>query len=1363
MKSIKKILSCLIVLALCVGILPIGALAQNEPLKVAFIGNTTHKNPQIVTYANRVFNYLQGEYPSYNMELFLGDPLKLENENFLDAVDSQIAQHNPDVIFIELNISTRYALSEDELTSRTEAVVKHLSSNGNTPTIYFIYTPERTMFDFRAPFDKVAKHYGITVLDVFSMLKTQYEKDEFEFIDFLTAGVVPSEAAHEHYERIIKNELKKIKSFISPIKGVSSLTDTSKYKVSEPTIDIPEAPTDTEVSLTIYVSPSGSDKNSGTIDSPLKSLEAAKSKIRVAKKNMGDKFKGANVYIREGIYSLPDGFVLDKEDSGSKDAPITYSAYENESVQFTNGRVLDYRDFSLVTDLDTLNRLPVSSAGKVYRYDLKAHGLKSGKDMFSSADSKKGFVSPAVDGAVQLASLFLVDGRQQEYASWPNNANSGAMMKISQKNAGINSNNTLYYDENISERWEKAENAWLYGRIMNGYAFEYYKISDIDTENKVIKTKYTGAHKVTPNYEWSVINILEELDVPGEHYMDDQYLYYYPRKPLSESEIIYSDNNNTLVTLNNTEYVTFRGINFSGAAGNGLMMYDCFYNLIDNCKFENLGTWAIQIKNTTGKNTSGKNGVINSDFRRIAAGGILIYGGDDYNLIPSEDYVYNCLFEDYSTYAASSTAAVKTNGDGTVGTPVGTKIWNNTFHNDNSTCIYIGGIKDDVRYNEIYNTLKNIYDNGVIYGSASGAWRQGAIVKNNYMHDVEYKTTLSHTSGFMAGYYSDGMRNNGNILDENVFVNVMWPIWFSINHNMTARGNLLLDNTGGGIGTTFRYLTEEALITQNQLVADYIEQGIIAPGQLEGPELLNDMLLNRSWVSYVTTGRVTDDNKDKYFLEFPWIENMVKPGIFSSQYFHIENNASFNHLGGTVIRNRAESLDTDTTFNNYLSPDVITADEGETEIDRIHKAMNIADEVIEGFNAWDVRTAGIQRPTIELGQFNTVSPYNNEKEVDAASVFFTWDLCDGADKYLLEIASDSEFKNIVYSDTTTWNFLQVKDTFSYGGKKYYWRVFATPLSLQFTGERYNINGVQSFTTAISQYVDKYELGNAIDFAKSTLKKVVEGDGFGEMPAGTRAELEKALSIAEAAYNNSRITVEEVKEAADVIKNAAYIALSKARLEEVDAYEYFKDTNNVLYKGQLPEFPLESSMKNPAIVFENGSTTMSGVGGMTFQNLIPTHQILRFTLKIDVPNKDYYIALISRANIMGEYSYRARAYAVLFRDGAVELQSFNPPSREGAFVEYLEYPEFKAGQEHDVEIATISCEDGESVRLILRIDGKVVFNKIHDYAPHLDAGYFAVYHDSLNTTTTIMKAKTNAPYPSLLELVNDPESEIYKQQ
>lgn len=87
----------------------------------------------------------------------------------------------------------------------------------------------------------------------------------------------------------------------------------------------------------LYVSPSGNDANSGSIDSPLKTLPGARDKIR----SLGIAGRETiNVFLRGGTYELNESVVFEPQDSGSSINPITYTTYHDEKALLSGGYTL---------------------------------------------------------------------------------------------------------------------------------------------------------------------------------------------------------------------------------------------------------------------------------------------------------------------------------------------------------------------------------------------------------------------------------------------------------------------------------------------------------------------------------------------------------------------------------------------------------------------------------------------------------------------------------------------------------------------------------------------------------------------------------------------------------------------------------------------------------------------------------------------------------------------------------------------------------------------------------------------------------------------------------------------------------------
>ena len=85
-----------------------------------------------------------------------------------------------------------------------------------------------------------------------------------------------------------------------------------------------------------YVAPGGDDANPGTLEKPFASLRRARQAMRQ---------KPDTVFLRGGTYYLPETLVFTARDSGTKETPVVFQAYQNERPVISGGVRLDHLDW----------------------------------------------------------------------------------------------------------------------------------------------------------------------------------------------------------------------------------------------------------------------------------------------------------------------------------------------------------------------------------------------------------------------------------------------------------------------------------------------------------------------------------------------------------------------------------------------------------------------------------------------------------------------------------------------------------------------------------------------------------------------------------------------------------------------------------------------------------------------------------------------------------------------------------------------------------------------------------------------------------------------------------------------------------
>ena len=124
MKNIKRFLSLFLTMALLAGILliPNGVVAQTvDSVTVAFLGQL-QKNKLIPPYSQTVSEYIEKRL-NREVNTVVSDIVDIDANDFMNRLVDDIIPQNPDMVFIELDISEIYAVSDADLTARLESIV----------------------------------------------------------------------------------------------------------------------------------------------------------------------------------------------------------------------------------------------------------------------------------------------------------------------------------------------------------------------------------------------------------------------------------------------------------------------------------------------------------------------------------------------------------------------------------------------------------------------------------------------------------------------------------------------------------------------------------------------------------------------------------------------------------------------------------------------------------------------------------------------------------------------------------------------------------------------------------------------------------------------------------------------------------------------------------------------------------------------------------------------------------------------------------------------------------------------------------------------------------------------------------------
>ena len=460
-----------------------------------------------------------------------------------------------------------------------------------------------------------------------------------------------------------------------------------------------------------YIAPGGSDVNPGTFDQPFATLEKARDTIRESKaRALGS--DGITVYLRHGKYVRTQSFALTGEDSGEVGRPITYRAYPGEQVRLIGGHELRPQWFTPVSPSDSqFARLDPSAQGRCLKADLSAHGI--GTNL----------------AALQMELSF--NGELLPLARWPNE---GFVRTTSAEN-----DITFGYDDPRPARWLDAPDAYGVGYWYHGWANRIEQIAAIDTRNKKITLARSPSYGIAAKKAYYVLNLLEEIDQPGEWYLDRDkgILYLWPPEGFETGETLLSSLDGPLISLKDASHIRIEGLTCEMITGSGIEISGRD-DLVAGCRVRNVRKSGITVSGE-------RNSVLGCEVHGIGQTGISLSGGERRQLTAGENAARNCRIHDFGRWQRTYAPAIRLSGVGNIAA-------NNLLHDGPHSAILFGGNDHLIERNEIHDVCYEVDDAGSIYCGRDWGLR-GNVIRHNFFHHIASRLPGGH--GVHAVYLDD--------------------------------------------------------------------------------------------------------------------------------------------------------------------------------------------------------------------------------------------------------------------------------------------------------------------------------------------------------------------------------------------------------------------------------------------------------------------------------------------------------------------------------------------------------------------------------------------------------------------------------
>jgi parallel beta-helix repeat protein len=269
------------------------------------------------------------------------------------------------------------------------------------------------------------------------------------------------------------------------------------------------------------------------------------------------------------------------------------------------------------------------------------------------------------------------------------------------------------------------------------------------------------------------LNVLEELDAPGEWVLDAHrgFVYFWPPAPIEAGDVTVSLLKEPMVLLNGASHVQLQGLVFEASRACAIKIRGGTDNLIAGSIIRNIDCdTSVIIDGGT------RNGIRSCDIYDVGSTGVRIVGGDRKTLTPAGNFAINNHIYRFGGITQAFNGGVFLQG-------VGNVVSHNRIHDAPASGIQYYGNDHVIEYNELFDLAHETGDIGGINTGADYS-EMGTMIRYNYIHD-----THGYGEGGFRGIYLD-LPGSQTTIFGNILSNVDIGVFFNSGRDNVVQNNV---------------------------------------------------------------------------------------------------------------------------------------------------------------------------------------------------------------------------------------------------------------------------------------------------------------------------------------------------------------------------------------------------------------------------------------------------------------------------------------------------------------------------------------------------------------------------------------------
>ncbi len=521
----------------------------------------------------------------------------------------------------------------------------------------------------------------------------------------------------------------------------------------------------------IYISPSGNDANPGTQERPLATLAKGVEMQRGS--------GSGTLWLEDGEYTVTEGVHLDKRNSGTVEKPLVIRAVNPKKARLSGARRVE--GFQPVSAEEATTLISEEARKNVLVADLAAQGFPPLKSL---ADK---FGAPGVEEVIFGDQPLTV-------ARWPNEGfaiftelmDAGASGRTHWVQRDVYRPGSFKFPDERPKHWDLTRGVYLHGFWCYEWSDEALKVASYTAETRELRFAVKHAYGIgnpgqkdnEQRREFFALNVFEELDTPGEYYLDRKAnkLYLWPPADIAKNRVALSLCTKPLLKLSEVSHVVVRDLVFENSVDCAVYLWNCRSARVESCLVQNMALMGIY------SSGGSDNHVIGCEVTRTGARAVYMSAGERSTLTSGNSSVAGNHLHHLGRYDWGGGRGITLAG-------CGNRVAHNYIHDCPTGGIDYSGNEHVLEFNEIHRVCTLYSDVGVFYTGRDWSSRNNT-VRWNLIYDSLGFGEGSHGS---QAIYLDDCDSGDNIYGNIVFGGANRGVLLGGGRDNTIENNIFIN------------------------------------------------------------------------------------------------------------------------------------------------------------------------------------------------------------------------------------------------------------------------------------------------------------------------------------------------------------------------------------------------------------------------------------------------------------------------------------------------------------------------------------------------------------------------------------------